>query len=96
MYSLSIAPILSQGADQEARSVLPGVPRRTPRRKGPRGPAHPKGCRWRTASPDDVVASPRPVRHASVLSRTGRPAGWAPLRDDWLCWPSPTTRREPY
>jgi hypothetical protein len=40
MYSMPIAATLAQGAAQEARSALPGCPRRAPRRSGPGGPTH--------------------------------------------------------
>jgi hypothetical protein len=75
MYSMPLALIMASGLSQEARSALPDAPvvphvDRVPRLSRTRK-AVARGLRHLA----DVVAPPRPVRHATAHSGLRREAG---------------------
>lgn len=74
MYSLPIGPILNQAA-QEARSALPDAPVVPHVDKVPVAPRTRKAVASGLRHLADVVAPPRPVRHAPVHSGMSRQAG---------------------
>jgi len=74
MYSLPIGPILTQAA-QEARSALPDAPVVPHVEKVPVAPRTRKTLASGLRHLADVVAPPRPVRHAPAPSSMSRQAG---------------------
>jgi hypothetical protein len=74
MYSLPIGPILTQAA-QEARSALPDAPVVPHVDKVPVAPRTRKAVASGLRHLADVIAPPRPVRHAPVPSGMSRQAG---------------------
>jgi hypothetical protein len=75
MYTMPIAATLAQGAAQEARSALPGAPVVPHVEKVPVAPRTRKALAGGLRHLADVVAPPRPVRHAPVPSGMSRQAG---------------------
>jgi hypothetical protein len=74
MYSLPVGQVLTQAA-QEARSALPDAPVVPHVEKVPVAPRTRKAVASGLRHLADVVAPPRPVRHAPVPSGMSRPAG---------------------
>ena len=75
MYTMPIAATLAQGAAQEACSALPGAPVVPHVEKVPVAPRTRKALAGGLRHLADVVAPPRPVRHAPVPSGMSRQAG---------------------
>jgi len=75
MYSLPFALILAQRGAQEARSALPDAPVVPHVDRVPVVPRTRKALAGGLRHLADVVAPPRPVRHAPVLSGMSRQAG---------------------
>jgi hypothetical protein len=75
MYTMPIAATLAQGAAQEARSALPGAPVVIHVDRVPVAPRTRKALAGGLRHLADVIAPPRPVRHAPVPSGMSRQAG---------------------
>jgi hypothetical protein len=74
MYSLPVGPILTQAA-QEARSALPDAPVVPHVEKDPVASRTRKAVASGLRHLADVLAPPRPVRHAPMPSGMSRQAG---------------------
>jgi hypothetical protein len=75
MYSLPIALVVAQGVVHEARSALPGAPVVPHVDRVPVAPRTRKAVAAGLRRLADVVAPPRPERHAPVPSGVCREAG---------------------
>jgi hypothetical protein len=75
MYTMPIAATLAQEAAQEARSALPGAPVVPHVDRVPVAPRTRKAVASGLRRLADVVAPPRPVRHAPLPSGMSRQAG---------------------
>ena len=75
MYTMPIAATLAQGAAQEARSALPGAPVVPHVDRVPVAQRTRKAVAGELRHLADVVAPPRPVRHAPAPSGMCREGG---------------------
>jgi hypothetical protein len=75
MYTMPIAATLAQGAAQEARSALPGAPVVPHVDRVPVAQRARKAVAGGLRHLADVVAPPRPVRHAPAPSGVCREGG---------------------